>query len=398
MKMGRNEVIEVCQPKLSADQMEPYHADVWADPTPEETQLRQERVKRFVRARDERVKTIYTPLCTDFISKSENSSFINQNIEETNVLDSTQIDRLVPYFQALANTIQTYKLTDFAVSTSHPIPKTKNKQPLIPKEETFAGNTKVIDKNGETLWFRGEGITNELHRGIDGYEPIEITNERAGAKLNSIYPAYPDSYDSRHPQKQYHKDQRRYFEKQGLPFGTHHFLRLQEQGKKNNQTAKRAARWCQTMCEDTFGGCAAGNPNRQAKGEAVRTWFEDTKETEVAVGMWYSVVEPEAFAKQQEFRRFQFSTLQVRVENQGAEPHKDGGDADNSFTCWTAHGIGAGSVDVCFPELGHRVKVLEEDVIGCRANLLDHCVSELKDPRGIITCFGFLRVWEEGGG
>jgi len=152
------------------------------------------------------------------------------------------------------------------------------------------------------------------------------------------------------------------------------------------------------MCEDTFGGCAGGNPNRKAKGEAVKTWFEETKETEVALGLWYSVVEPEAFAKQQEFRqwlvdedtgltthsRFQFSTLQVRVENQGAEPHKDGGDADNSFTCWTAHGIGAGSVDVCFPELGHRVKVLGGDVIGCRASLLDHCVSELKDPRGII--------------
>ena len=325
-------------------------------------------------------------------------AFIHQSIEETDVLDPERIDRLVPYFKALATTIQTYRLTDFAVTTTHPIPKTKNKQPLIPKEETFTGNVRIIDKNGETLWFRGEGIANELHRGIEGYEPIEITNERVGARLNSIYPAYPDASDSRHPQQQYHKDQGTHFEKQGLPSGTHHFLHLHEQGQKNNQTAKRAARWCQTMCEDTFGGCAGGNPNRKAKGEAVKTWFEETKETEVAVGLWYSVVEPEAFAKQQEFRqwlvdedtgltthsRFQVSTLQVRVENQGAEPHKDGGDADNSFTCWTAHGIGAGSVDVCFPELGHRVKVLGGDIIGCRASLLDHCVSELKDPRGII--------------
>ena len=114
-------------------------------------------------------------------------AFIHQNIEETDVLDPERIDRLVPYFKALATIIQTYKLTDFAVTTTHPIPKTKNKQPLIAKEATFTGNVRIIDKNGETLWFRGEGIANELHRGIEGYEPIEITNERAGAKLNSIY-------------------------------------------------------------------------------------------------------------------------------------------------------------------------------------------------------------------
>ncbi|KAG4415430.1 hypothetical protein IFR04_011424 [Cadophora malorum] len=169
--MGENEVIEVCRPKLSPDQMEPYHPETWTDPTPEESMSRHNRVKQSVRARDDRIKTIYTPLWTDFVSKPENSSFIHQNIEETDVLDPERIDRLVPYFKALATTIQTYKLTDFAVTTTHPIPKTKNKQPLIPKEATFTGNVRIIDKNGETLWFRGEGIANELH------EELRATNQ-----------------------------------------------------------------------------------------------------------------------------------------------------------------------------------------------------------------------------
>lgn len=185
---------------------------------------------------------------------------------------------------------------------------------------------------------------------------------------------------------------------QGFNLGTHHFGLLQEQGHKNDQTHKRAAPWFQPNSEDTFGGKDQKNPNREARGAAVKTWAVETKETEVAVGLWYSVVEPAAFKKQQELRQFlvdegtglethsrcQFSTLTVQVENEGVEPHKDGGDAADSFTFGTAHDVGAGSVDVCFPEIGHRVKLLEGDTLGCRANLLDHCVTEVRDPRGII--------------
>lgn len=64
--------------------------------------------------------------------------------------------------------------------------------------------------------------------------------------------------------------------------------------------------------------------------------------------------------------------------------HKDGGDAADSITWWTCHGSGSSGVDICFPQLGHRVKLLDGDIIGVRACLLDHCVTELRGERGVI--------------